>query len=266
MIMQVPMQVDDAATFYTRVDAYLNAVDPTIEVENQVNAFQEEREALIPILGDSARRSILDLTCGSGTQVVTLASLGWQVTGLDLTPPLLDIARARAEKSGAALHLEQHDARTPLPGGLVEKFDVSISCMALDNILEEDGFTQAIANLYRALKPGGLCYIRLRNLDFVLDDPSRYDFSWERKLPNGRLIRVEDFIPLAAGTLVNSYIFLLEDHSRPGYPYETSVFSYRRRALRKTELLARLTRAGFVDITPLPHEAPWFPYAVTARR
>ena len=266
MIIQVPMQIDDAAAFYTRVDAYLNAVDPTIEAENQVNAYQEECEELLPILGEPAGRSILDLTCGCGTQVVVLASRGWQVTGLDLTPALLAIARARAEKSGTALRLEQHDARTPLPDRLVEKFDVSISCMALDNILEEDGFSQAMANLYFALKPGGLCYIRLRNLDFVLDDPSRFDFSWERKLPNGRLIRLEDFIPLADGTLVHSYIFLLEDHFRLGYPYETSVFSYRRRALRKEEMLARLARAGFVEITPLPNKDPWFPYAVTARR
>jgi SAM-dependent methyltransferase len=266
MIIQVPMQIDDTATFYTRVDAYLNAVDPTIEAENQANAYQEEREALSPVLGNSAGQSILDLTCGWGTQAVVLASLGWQVTGLDLTPSLLDTARARAEKSGITLRLEQHDARTPIPDSLVAKFDVSISCMALDNILEEDGFTQAIANLYHALKPGGLCYVRLRNLDFILDGPSRYDFSWERKLPNGRLIRVEDFIPLTDGTLVHSYIFLLEDHSRSGYPYETSVFSYRRRALRKPELLTRLAQAGFVEVTPLPNEAPWFPYAVTARR
>lgn len=266
MIIQVPMQIEDTATFYTRVDAFLKVVDPTIEVEDQVNSEKEEREALLPIFGAPAGGSVLDLTCGSGNQALALASIGWQVSGLDLTPALLNIARARALKTGVSLRLEQHDARAPLPAGLAGNFDASISCMALDNILEEDGFTQAVANLYDALRPGGLCYIRLRNLDFILDDPTRCEFSWERKLPNGRLIRLEDFIPLADGTLVHSYIFLLEDHSRSGYLFETSVFSYRRRALRKAEVLARLAQAGFVDITPLPHKAPWFPYAVTARR
>jgi SAM-dependent methyltransferase len=264
MLIQVPMQIDDTATFYTRVDAFLRSVDPDYEAGEVAASHQREREVLPPILGESNGRSILDLTCGSGAQALALAALGWQVTGLDLTPAYLNIARACAAQSGISLRLEQHDARVPLPTGLVGQFDVSLSCMALDNIIEEDGFTQALANLYCALKPGGLCYIRLRHMDFVLDEPSRYDFSWERELPNGRLIRLEDWLPLDDGTLINSYLFVLENHSR-SYPYETTVFSYRRRALRKAELLTRLEQAGFVDMKLLPLEAPWHPYAVTMR-
>jgi SAM-dependent methyltransferase len=265
MLIQVPIQIDDAATFYTRVDAYLKTVDPGYEARDMAASFQQECETLPPILGEPDDRSALDLTCGTGAQALALASLGWQVTGLDLTPAYLAIARARAAQLSVSLRLEQHDARTPLPSGLVGQFDVSISCMALDNILEEDGLTQALANLYSALKPGGWCYIRLRHMDFILDEPTRYEFSWERPLPNGRLIRLEDWLPLDDGTLVNSYLFVLEDHTR-AYPYETTVFSHRRRALRKVELLARLAQTGFVEVKLLPLEAPWYPYAVTMRR
>ena len=265
MIIQVPMQVDDTATFYTRVEAYLKSVDSDFNVSSDADALKLELKRLPLILGDPAGRSVLDLTCGDGTQALALASLGWKVTGLDLTHTFLNITQARAAQQGLSLRLKHHDARTPLPADLVDQFDVSISCMALDNIIEEDGFSQALTNLYCALKPGGLCYIRLRHMDFVLDDPSRYDFSWERQLTNGRLIRLEDWLPLDDGTLVNSYLFVLEDHTRD-YPYETTVFSYRRRALRKAELLARLEQTGFGEVTLLPLEAPWFPYEVTARR
>jgi SAM-dependent methyltransferase len=265
MFIQVPMQIDDAATFYTRVDAYLKSVDPDYEAGEAADSHQQEREMLPPILGNPSGRSVLDLTCGAGAQTLALASLGWKVTGLDLTSVHLDIARTRAAQSGVSLTLEQHDARTPLPVEMLGQFDVSISCMALDNIIEEEGFAQALANLYCALKPGGQCYIRLRDMDFILDEPSRYDFSWEHQLPDGRLIRLEDWLPLDDGTLINSYLFVLEDHRRK-YAYETTVFSYRRRALRKMDLFAHLEKAGFGEVKLLPQKAPWFPYEATARR
>ena len=68
MIIQVPMQIDEADKFYTRVDAYLQSVDPGSEARIEADAHQEEREILPPILGDPAGRSVLDLTCGPGAQ------------------------------------------------------------------------------------------------------------------------------------------------------------------------------------------------------
>lgn len=42
----------------------------------------------------------LDIGCGTGTNVITLAKSGWQVTGLDYAPRAIRIAKKKAQQSG----------------------------------------------------------------------------------------------------------------------------------------------------------------------
>jgi hypothetical protein len=49
-----------------------------------------------------------------------------------------------------------------------------------------------------------------------------------------------------------------------GYQWQTTVFAYRRRALRKVELEALLRAAGFQHVRFLPQDSPWDPYQVVA--
>ena len=51
--------------------------------------------------GGSAGR-VLDLGCGAGRNAVPLAESGWEVTGLDLSWPMLVAAAARAREAGVA--------------------------------------------------------------------------------------------------------------------------------------------------------------------
>lgn len=49
----------------------------------------------------------LDLGCGSGTDSIYLAEHGWDVTGVDMVPEALAIARRRAAEAGVKLHFIQ---------------------------------------------------------------------------------------------------------------------------------------------------------------
>ena len=42
----------------------------------------------------------LDLGCGTGTNVITLAERGWQASGIDFVPRAIRIARQKARKKG----------------------------------------------------------------------------------------------------------------------------------------------------------------------
>src|SRR6202035_1641321 len=45
------------------------------------------------LLGPGEGRLCLDLGCGGGAHVPALAGLGWRVTGVDISPPPVDLAR-----------------------------------------------------------------------------------------------------------------------------------------------------------------------------
>jgi SAM-dependent methyltransferase len=62
---------------------------------------------LIAILGERVPRggSILVAGCGTGSEAVHLAGLGYQVTAFDILPQMIDVARAAAAGAGVSLEL-----------------------------------------------------------------------------------------------------------------------------------------------------------------
>jgi SAM-dependent methyltransferase len=93
---------------------------------------------------------LLDVACGTGVVSVTAARLGAQVTGLDLTPELLERARENARIAGVEIDWHEGDAEM-LPFGDA----------AFDIVLSEFGHIfaprpeVAIGEMLRVLKPGG---------------------------------------------------------------------------------------------------------------
>src|SRR5207248_10168516 len=62
--------------------------------------------------------NVLDVACGTGVVAVTAARLGARVTGLDLTPELLERARENARIAGVDIEWHQGDvARLPFADG-----------------------------------------------------------------------------------------------------------------------------------------------------
>jgi rhodanese-related sulfurtransferase len=146
------------------------------------------------------------------------------------------------------------------------QFEWVISCMALDNILENSGLAEAVGAMREALTPSGGCYIRVRNFEQLLAVRPRYDVREERLVPHGRVIRLEDWLYESEQHVVNVWIFLREDTRRTGYVWDTTIFAYRRRALTSSELTTTLRDAGFDAIHALPQGNAWDPIQLVARR
>ncbi|RPI33021.1 MAG: class I SAM-dependent methyltransferase, partial [Chloroflexota bacterium] len=70
-----------------------------------------EVAALLPLLELDAPMNILDLACGFGRHANRLAALGHRVTGVDLTPGFLEIARKDAQARGVEVDYRQGDMR-----------------------------------------------------------------------------------------------------------------------------------------------------------
>lgn len=111
-----------------------------------------EREQLTALLENSGKR-ILDAGCGYGRFAIPLASMGYQVTGVDGSFPMIQETKKRAASAGVSLQLFHLDLRNL---DFQEEFDAVI------NVGTSFGFSSAeeqdmdiLHRFYRALKPGG---------------------------------------------------------------------------------------------------------------
>src|SRR5438046_1717236 len=93
---------------------------------------------------------LLDVGCGTGVVAVTAARAGARVTGLDLTPELLQAARENCRV--AAVDIEWHEADVEnMPFGAAT-FDVVVSQFGHIFAPRPD---VAVSEMLRVLKPGG---------------------------------------------------------------------------------------------------------------
>jgi SAM-dependent methyltransferase len=130
-------------------------------------------QAFVPLVEQSVRRyavsgrRVLDLACGTGGATVRLAAQGFQVTGVDLSPDMLGIARQKAAEAGVAVHFQQQDmSGLELDG----PFDVVI-CLydSLNHLLETERLRATFKGVDRLLTPGGL-FIFDFNTAFCLEN------------------------------------------------------------------------------------------------
>jgi 2-polyprenyl-3-methyl-5-hydroxy-6-metoxy-1,4-benzoquinol methylase len=109
--------------------------------------------------------TVLDVTCGIGTQSIALAANGFRVTASDLSPGAIERAMSEARKRGLEIEFSACDmlqAHAHHGGG----FDVVISCdNALPHLLNDESIRAALKQMFDCVRPGGGCIITIRDYD-----------------------------------------------------------------------------------------------------
>ena len=115
------------------------------------------------VLAGRAALDALDVGCGTGFLSLELAKRSHRVTGIDLAPAMLDMARQKAAEAGLDIRFETGDAeQAPFPAA---SFDLVISRHVLWTLPHPEA---AIEDWIRVLRPGG----RL-----VVIDGAQYDVA-----------------------------------------------------------------------------------------
>ena len=131
---------------------------------------------LMSFIDTHAPGRALDLGCGTGTNVLTLARRGWRVTGIDFSPQAVRRARRRLAASGYNADLRLQDV-TDL-SGLEGTFDLAldIGCFHSLTPARQERYASQLTQL---VKPGGtyLLYTFLR-----IDPSDRPDWPAEAGL------------------------------------------------------------------------------------
>jgi SAM-dependent methyltransferase len=105
---------------------------------------------------------VLDAPCGTGQYFPLVAAAGLQVVGIDQSAGML--AQAQAKQIAVELH------RVSLQELAFDgRFDAAMSVDAMENVSPED-WPLALANLRRALRPGGHLYLTVEEVDDAVID------------------------------------------------------------------------------------------------
>jgi SAM-dependent methyltransferase len=155
----------EAATFDDEPDHGL--LDPTVRAA--------WRELLLGVLPPSPA-TVLDLGCGTGSLSVLLAELGHSVTGIDLSPRMIEQAREKARRHAVEIDLRVGDAARPSVSGA---FDVVLT----------------------------------RHLLWALPDPAAAVARWAGALTEeGRLVLIEGRWHTGAGLAADQVVGLVHPH------------------------------------------------------
>jgi len=137
------------AEYYDAIE--LSTGDNYEKINNLLDRFFKKYKA----------KTVLDMTCGTGAQTISLRKKGYKITGSDISRDMLKIARKKSKGRGIPYY--HGDIRTSQFG----TFDAVIAIFNAIGHLSKKDFSKAVRNVGRNLKDEGLFIFDIFNLDFM---------------------------------------------------------------------------------------------------
>jgi len=211
-----------------------------------------------------APATVLDCTCGIGTQAIGLATKGYHVHGTDLSPD----AVARAEENARQFetpHTPTFAAADLLsPPTNPQHYDVVLSCdNSVAHFHTDEQLAQAVQTMLAHLKEGGLLFISLRDYDSIVQFPPHTTPVSHSNTPNGEkfVFQVWDWADDLSSYKMRMYFVEQKPDAEP----ETTVFHSHLRALLREDLEQVLLDAGLRDVQwYMPEQSHYYQPIVTA--
>lgn len=143
---------------------------------NEKNSEQINR-LIEALLKKHKVKSVLDLTCGTGSQVFWLLRREYEVIGSDINANMLKIAKSKARKENINVTFLKGDMRTHRVG----KFDAVITIFNAIGHLTKRDFEKALKNININLKEGGLYIFDINNLNYLIKDDqiTKLTIDWQ---------------------------------------------------------------------------------------
>jgi SAM-dependent methyltransferase len=220
--------------------------------------FTPERTAAeTRFIADSLRApaggAVLDLACGFGRHAIGMAKLGFQVTGVDFNPRYLEIAAADARAAGVNVTWRTGDMRAL---GFDREFDAVYSYFTSFGYFEDDDNERVLAEIARALEPGGSFLLEMANRDRLLTHPQ--ERTWSQR-EDGALLMEEITLEWVSSRVVSRQ-HLIDPQGGTQVTKEFSLRTY-----TCAELSALLRRHG-MNVRQVFGGAEGQPYVPDSRR
>ena len=215
-------------------ESFWNMLYPFMFSEQKFDAAEGEARSIVGLVG-MGEGDVLDLACGPGRHAVALAKEEFRVTGVDLSPFLLQKAASLSEEKGVDVEWVEADMRHFLRP---EAFDLVISMFTsvgyFDN--KNDDMT-TLRNVYRNLRAGGALVMELMSKEILARG---FLPTTSEELSDGRLL-VQRREVYDDWTRLKNQWTLIKGERATSFHFHHTVYSGQ-------ELRDRLIDTGFSDI------------------
>ena len=175
---------------------------------------RREKQAVLDALGPVEDKRVLEIACGTGRFTVMLAERGADITGLDISGPMLQEGRQKAKQSGVDDHLEfmrGDAARLPFPDDHFDsvfamrffhladtpaKFLTEMARVAKDQVFFDTFNRFSTRSLYNWLLPMGSRLYANREVEGLVDGAGLHlaDAEHDFVVPYGFYRAVPDWV------------------------------------------------------------------------
>jgi len=255
--------VSEIAGFY---DAW--AADYDAAYADWADSVRTQGRLLAAALSDrgvTAGATVLDCTCGIGTQAIGIALAGYDVFGSDISPAEVERARAEAATFGVPAEFVAADL-LDLGGTLPDTwsgFDAVITANSLTHMADERTLVRAFVQMAATCRSGGIVAVTNRDYD-TLGQPvatavqrstsggvERVSFQLWDWSADGRSYRMADMLLTRPKEAIDGQ-WIVRRRS-------TTLHAWRRADIERAAAVA-----GLLD--PQWHETPWQPITTWATR
>lgn len=185
--------------------------------------------------------NVCELGCGTGNMTEIMAGYGYQMTGMDIAPDMLQKAmEKRSEKGLDICYVMQDMQELELP----EPMDAILSvCDSMNYILEEDGLLKVFQGVAKYLKPDGIflfdmkteyCYREIMGAQTMVEHTENATYLWENYYYE------EEHI--------NEYALTIFQREPDSELYRKTEEYHEQRAYEVRTIVERMEQAGLTDI------------------
>jgi SAM-dependent methyltransferase len=227
--------------FYDRLAALYHLIYPNWDESIERQAGQ--LDAIIHGRWGNEARSILDVSCGIGTQAIGLARRGFGVTASDVAHAPIARARKEAQRRGVQIDFSICDMRSAHTHHQRE-FDVVISAdNSITHLLNDNELLLALGQIFECTRPGGGCLLTVRDYDREPRGTGLIKPYGVREEDGKRYVifQVWDFV----GEIYDMAMYFVVD-DRISAQLVTHVMRTRYNAVGTGRLLALMAQAGFI--------------------
>ena len=150
----VLMRPDDLVEFSRQAYAKPSSINHWCR-KNKVNSGLTREEAALLAYVPLKKGQLLLLGVGGGREAIPLSKMGFQVTGVDSVPEMVEMAKKNAEEKGIKIVGKTQDiSKLDVPAGSYDI--VFLSAAMYSCIPTRDRRVEMLKRIWKALKPGGL--------------------------------------------------------------------------------------------------------------